>query len=113
MYELSAPQGGQGAVRRLHLLGYAEAVSWLLLLFIAMPLKYVWGQPLLVKYVGWIHGVLFILYCLHLLIVKSLLKWSFAKLATGGVAAFLPFGTLWFDKRIESPLSPKGGTWVE
>ncbi|RYD93307.1 MAG: DUF3817 domain-containing protein [Sphingobacteriales bacterium] len=89
------------AVRRLHILGYAEAVSWILLLFIAMPLKYIWHQPLMVKYVGWVHGILFILYCVHLLLVKIALKWSVGKMITGGIAAFLPFGTLWFDRRIE------------
>jgi integral membrane protein len=81
-------------------LGYAEAISWILLLFIAMPLKYIWHEPLAVKYTGWIHGILFILYCLHLLLAKQILNWSFAKMITGGIAAFFPFGTLWFDKRI-------------
>ena len=112
MSDLSVPFGGEGAVRRLRFLGFAEAVSWLLLLFIAMPLKYIWEQPLLVKYVGWIHGILFLLYCLHLLLVKQVLKWTVVKMVTGGVAAFFPFGTLWFDRRI-SPLSPEGGTKVE
>ncbi len=89
------------AIKRLSFLGYAEAFSWLLLLFVAMPLKYIWNKPLMVTYTGWVHGVLFILYCIHLLLAKQLLNWSFKKLFTGGVAAFLPFGTLWFDKRIK------------
>lgn len=88
-------------IKRLRWLGYAEAISWLLLLFIAMPLKYIWDKPLLVKYVGWAHGILFIGYCIHLLLAKILLKWSWGKLIAGGIAAFFPFGTLWFDKRIE------------
>lgn len=88
-------------VNYLHWLGYAEAFSWLVLLFIAMPLKYIAGQPLLVTYTGWVHGILFLLYCVHLLLVKRLLNWSFGKMILGGVAAFLPFGTLWFDKKIE------------
>jgi len=91
---------GHPTIKRLRVLGYLEALSWLLLLFIAMPLKYVWEQPLMVRYVGWAHGILFILYCLHLLLAKSLLRWSFAKMALGGAAAFLPFGTLWFDRKI-------------
>ena len=92
------------AIKRLRFLGYAEAFSWLLLLFVAMPLKYIWNKPLMVTYTGWVHGVLFILYCIHLLLAKQLLNWSFKKLFTGGVAAFLPFGTLWFDKRIKESL---------
>lgn len=93
------------AVQRLRFLGYAEALSWLLLLFLAMPLKYIWHRPLAVTYTGWVHGVFFILYCLHLILAKRLLKWSFRKLFTGGVAAFLPFGTLWFDKYLDKESS--------
>ena len=89
-----------GAVYRLRWIGYAEAISWLLLLFVAMPLKYFGGKPLAVTWVGWIHGILFILYCIHLLWVKLLLKWPIGKMIAGGIAALLPFGTLWFDKRI-------------
>jgi integral membrane protein len=88
------------AIKRLRLLGYAEAFSWLLLVFVAMPLKYIWNKPIMVTYTGWAHGILFILYCIHLLLAQQLLNWSFKKLFTGGVAAILPFGTLWFDKRI-------------
>lgn len=88
-------------VKRLRTLGYLEAASWLLLLFIAMPLKYIWQQPLMVRYVGWVHGILFILYCLHLLLAKKTLHWPVSKMLIGGIAAFLPFGTLWFDKRID------------
>jgi integral membrane protein len=87
-------------IRRLRFLGYAEAISWLLLLFIALPLKYIWAQPLAVRYTGWIHGILFIAYCIHLLLAANRYQWKFSKLVTGGVAAFFPFGTLWFDKRI-------------
>ncbi len=92
------------AIKRLRLLGYAEAFSWLLLLLIAMPLKYIWNEPTIVTYTGWMHGILFILYCIHLLIAHQLLKWSFKKLFIGGISAFLHFGTLWFDKQIKESL---------
>lgn len=90
------------AIKRLRWLGFAEAISWALLLFFAMPLKYIWQQPLAVKYVGWVHGILFILYCVHLLIAKGILKWSIGKMMLGGVYAFFPFGTLIFDRRINT-----------
>jgi integral membrane protein len=88
-------------VKRLRTLGYLEALSWLLLLFIAMPLKYIWHLPLMVRYVGWVHGILFILYCVHLLLAKNVLRWPLSKMFVGGIAAFFPFGTLWFDKQIK------------
>ena len=88
-------------IKRLRTLGYLEAFSWLLLLFIAMPLKYIWHQPLMVRYVGWAHGILFIFYCVHLLLAKVALRWPTGNIITGGIAAFLPFGRFWFDKKLK------------
>jgi len=88
-------------ITHLRWLGFAEAISWFFLIM-AMLLKYIWNKPLMVTYVGWVHGLLFILYCIHLVLAYRLLKWSFSKLAAGGVAAFLPFGTLWFDGKINT-----------
>lgn len=81
--------------------GYLEAISWVVLLFIAMPLKYFWQEPMAVKIVGWCHGVLFMAYALLLLTCFFKFKWTIAKLFTGGFASVLPFGTLWFDKQID------------
>jgi integral membrane protein len=88
------------AVGRLRATGFAEALSWLLLLLVAMPLKYIWHNPLPVKYVGWIHGLLFIAYVVQLLSFSADRRWPFSKTALGMLAAFLPFGTLIFDKKI-------------
>jgi integral membrane protein len=49
-------------IRRLRFVGFVEGVSYLVLLFIAMPLKYWAGMPLAVRVVGMLHGVLFILF---------------------------------------------------
>lgn len=49
-------------IKALRLVGFLEGLSFLLLVFIAMPMKYIWDQPLLVKYVGMGHGVLFIVF---------------------------------------------------
>jgi integral membrane protein len=81
----------------LRLTGISEGFSFLILLFIAMPLKYFAGMPLAVKYAGWIHGILFILYVLALIRVKALHKWSVKKTFVGFIAALLPFGTFVFD----------------
>lgn len=81
--------------------GLLEGVSLLVLLFIAMPLKYVWQQPGAVKIVGWIHGVLFVLFVLLLLRVYDQKSWPFKKVIIGFVAAFLPFGTFIFDRQLK------------
>ena len=79
-----------------------EGTSMLLLLFIAMPLKYIWDQPLAVKYIGWAHGVLFVLFMLLVLRVYSQRNWPFKMLVFAFIAAFLPFGTFIFDKRLKA-----------
>jgi integral membrane protein len=53
-------------LKTLRILGNIEGVSYLLLLFIAMPMKYYFGMPMAVKIVGMAHGVLFVAYCLLL-----------------------------------------------
>lgn len=86
---------------RLRIIGFGEAISWLLLLGFAMPMKYIWHNPLPVKYVGWVHGLLFISYIAMAYIVKEENNWSFKKLATAFIAAFLPFGTFIFDSKLK------------
>lgn len=78
-----------------------EGISLLVLLFIAMPLKYIWQQPGAVKVVGWIHGALFVLFMLLAIRVYEQRAWPFKKLVFAFVAAFLPFGTFVFDKQLK------------
>ncbi|WP_010172679.1 DUF3817 domain-containing protein [Bacillus coahuilensis] len=83
---------------RFVLLSYGEAISYLLLLGIAMPLKYMAGIPEVVSVVGAIHGGLFTFYivaAIHLFFVD---KWSIIQFGLAVVAAFLPFGPFIFDK---------------
>lgn len=81
-------------------IGYAEAVSYLLLLLVAMPLKYIWEIDEAVKYTGWAHGVLFIAYVFMLLVDGIQHKWKFSWFVFGFIAALLPFGPIVFDRKI-------------
>lgn len=76
--------------------GWAEAVSFLVLLGVAMPLKYLAGRPEAVKIVGWIHGLLFTLFCVALLFARLPLR----RAAEVFVVSLLPFGPFLFDRRI-------------
>ena len=87
------------AIGRLRLIGISEGISYLLLLSIAMPLKYFAGLPEAVKYTGWVHGLLFILYVIALIQVKVSLHWSLKKTAIAFIASLLPFGTFILDKQ--------------
>ncbi len=89
------------ALRLLRKTGIAEGVSFLVLLLIAMPLKYIWDQPLAVKYVGWAHGVLFMAYVGLAYYVKETLNWPWKKFILAFVAAWLPLGTFVYDKRLK------------
>ncbi len=86
---------------RFRFVAIAEGISFVLLLFVAMPLKYFAGQPLPVKYIGWVHGVLFVAYCIFLLMAWIQYKWSFGKAIFAFVASLLPFGTFILEKRLK------------
>jgi len=81
--------------------GIAEGISFLILMGIAMPLKYFFQQPMAVTIVGWIHGVLFILFLSLAWEFKTdrdkNLKWF----ATAFAAALLPAGTFFFDRKLK------------
>lgn len=78
-----------------------EGISYLILLGIAMPLKYFADQPLPVKYLGWAHGVLFVVFCILLLQVWIKYKWTFLFTVLAFVSSLVPFGTFYLDKKIK------------
>ena len=87
---------------RLRKIGKAEGISYLLLLGIAMPLKYGAGMPLAVSIVGSIHGLLFVVFCmalLHALLTTPLtFKWS----VIAFIASLLPFGPFVIDRHLKA-----------
>lgn len=80
-------------------LALLEGISLILLLFIAMPLKYGFDWPLGVEVIGMAHGLLFIAYALALALVGLPAKWSLKVLVICFVAAFVPFGTFYVDRK--------------
>ena len=89
------------SIGRLRLIGILEGISLLVLLGIAMPLKYIAGKPEAVKITGWIHGALFILFMLAVMIVYFQRRWPFKKVVLAFIAAFFPFGTFIFDAQLK------------
>jgi integral membrane protein len=87
-------------LQRLRWIGYAEGTSFLLLLLIAMPLKYLAGLPSAVMLVGMAHGVLWLLFLAALGHAAYVMKWPFIRLAAGFVASVLPFGPFVFDSSL-------------
>lgn len=90
----------KSALGRLRLTGYAEGISFLLLLGIAMPLKYLADWPLAVRVVGMAHGILFLLYVWLVIQTAMDLRWEWRRIALALIASLLPAGPFIFDRRI-------------
>lgn len=92
---LSTPLG------RLRAVGLLEGISFLVLLGIAMPLKYMAGRPTAVSVVGMAHGILFVLYGLAVLHVWVARRWPVEKALLAVMAAVVPFGPFLLDGRLK------------
>lgn len=88
-------------LKSLRIIGIAEGISFLVLLGIAMPLKYLADMPMAVKVTGWVHGALFILFLGLAWRVMDKYRQSFLWLGTGFVASLLPFGTFLWDRKLK------------
>ena len=108
-------------IGKFRLTGFIEGISFLLLLGVAMPLKYYFGNVsvdesgakvyengIYVTIVGMTHGILFILYCLQLYLTMRHHKWSLGYAAYLFVAALIPFGTFYTDRRLRELAAAQG-----
>lgn len=87
-------------LHRLRTVGHLEGVSFLVLLGVAMPLKYLAGLPMAVQAVGWIHGVLFMVYLAAVGEAALEQRWGWRWVVGALLAAVLPFGPFVFDARL-------------
>ncbi len=76
-----------------------EGISFLLLLFIAMPLKYIFEMPAMVQQVGMAHGILFVAYILGGLLLIKPMRWSLSQVAIIFGCSVLPFGPFYVEKK--------------
>ncbi|WP_445458090.1 DUF3817 domain-containing protein [Flavobacterium sp. HNIBRBA15423] len=76
-----------------------EGISLLALLFFAMPMKYLFGNPMFVKHIGMAHGLLFILYIALAILLKIEQKWDMKKFGIICLASIVPFGTFYIEKK--------------
>ncbi len=83
----------------------AEGVSFVVLLLVAMPLKYLAGLPLAVRIVGSIHGVLFIAFVLVLIRAGIARAWPFGRWVRAFVSSIVPFGTFVFDRSLRREIA--------
>ena len=86
-------------IKAFRIITLIEGFSLLALLFLAMPLKYIWKMPQMVQVVGMAHGILFLLFVVLAIIVFYELKWSLKTLGIVMFASLIPFGYVYIDKK--------------
>jgi len=95
----------KSSIGRLRLLGLLEGLSLLLLVGVAVPLKYLSGDPSLVRAIGPVHGLLFLLFVLNTLRVGVEHRWRFSTTTWKVLlACVVPFGTFYVDRKILAPM---------
>jgi integral membrane protein len=87
-------------IGRLRIIGFVEGISYLLLLFVAMPLKYLAGVPAAVSVVGMAHGLLFVLFVAALAQAALAAGWGMRRVAWAFASAVVPFGTFVLDAEL-------------
>lgn len=85
---------------RLRILAFFEGVSFLLILGVSMPLKYMYGITEPNKIIGLAHGLLFVLYVFFVVQARSEYRWPLRKTALALLASVIPFGTFWADVKL-------------
>ena len=84
-------------IKILRVISYLEGISYILLLFIAVPLKYYGNDPTLVKLLGMPHGLLFVAFVILSLVNSKKYNWSFIKTIVVLISSIIPFGTFYVD----------------
>jgi integral membrane protein len=85
-------------IKTFKIISTLEAISFLLLLGIAMPLKYIWNLPQMVQTVGMAHGVLFLLYIAGAVYISQKLNWTIKQLAIAVFCSIVPFGPFYIER---------------
>ncbi len=85
------------------LVALLEGLSYILLLFIASPIRYLTGNATYVKLLGMPHGILFILYVVLAIVIKKQMKWRLKTLAIVLLASLIPFGTFYIERKYLKP----------
>jgi len=92
-------------VNNFRVIAFIEGVSFLVLLFVAMPMKYMYGIPVATKIMGSLHGILFILFCVSLYTTAMNHRWMYRFRTLVFLSSLLPFGMVWLDKKLQNPES--------
>ena len=95
----------KSGIGRLRVIAFLEGCSLLLLVFVAMPIKYLLDVPEATQALGMIHGILFIGFVAATLVISILHKWNLGRVCVVMASSILPFGTFYVDRKILSKLT--------
>ena len=87
------------SIQTFRVISLLEALSYIVLLLIAMPVKYLLGNPELVRVAGMAHGILFVLYILGAFVFKNTLNWSNQVLGVVILCSIIPLGPFYVDRK--------------
>ena len=91
----------ENSIKSFKIINLLEGISFVLLLFFAMPVKYYLHEPIAVTIFGWTHGLLFIAYCLSASSLAQKLRWPDKNLLKIVVAGMIPFAFLIVNRKIK------------
>jgi integral membrane protein len=86
-------------MKAFRIIALLEGISYILLLFVGIPMKYMMDNPTMVKAMGMPHGVLFMAYLFLAISLKTQQRWKFGEFMVILAASILPFGTFYVDKK--------------
>lgn len=81
------------------IIAFLEGVSFIIMMFVGMPLKYMGGNDIIIKILGMPHGLLFVSYVILAFLIQNQMKWNFKDMAIILACSLIPFGTFWMDKK--------------
>lgn|SRR5690554_5071743 len=93
------------SLNQLRIVGLVEGASFLLLLFIAMPMKYLLDMPLAVRIVGSAHGALFLAYLYLVFVAATEHEWPLKRWILAALASVVPFGPMIFDRSLKDEMA--------
>ncbi len=85
------------------IIAFLEGLSYILLLFVAVPVKYLLEDPSYVKMLGMPHGILFVAYIAFAFLLKTELKWTGKTFGFVLLASIIPFATFYVDLKYLKP----------
>jgi len=96
------------ALQQFRIVAFLEGMSFLLLLFVAMPLKHYANMPMAVRVAGSVHGLLFVVFVIALVRAAMERDWTLVRSLLYFCASLIPFGTFIMDRSLKAEMARPG-----